>query len=84
MPAAVGWNWFNTIQNRIDANIVGTINVNAIGDMLVKANQTALIEADASNVTVAVSLGAALGVSLVEKHHRQRCQRVSARCDRVG
>ncbi len=56
----------NDIRNVIAAKIVGAINVNAIGDLAVKANQKALIDADASNVTVAVSLGAALGVSLVE------------------
>ncbi len=56
----------NTIHNRIDANVHGAINVNAIGNLIVKANEKALIDADASNVTVAVSLGAALGVSLVD------------------
>ena len=38
----------------------------ALGDVIVEATEHAHIDADASNVTVSISLGAALGVSIVE------------------
>jgi hypothetical protein len=60
----------NTIDNDVDAYINGALTVGAAGDVNVRANETAYLEADASNVAVAIGVGAAaaLGLATVENH----------------
>jgi len=56
----------NTIANSVNASISGPIDVTADGDVSVVASEDAYIVGDATAVSVSVSLGAGLGVALVE------------------
>jgi hypothetical protein len=56
---------YGTIDNAVSAKIEGPLTVSALGDVDVLANETASVAADATNVAVSISLGAALGVAIV-------------------
>jgi Ca2+-binding RTX toxin-like protein len=56
----------NTITNNVGAFIGGPVNVEADGDVDVTASEDAYILGDATAVSVSASLGAGLGVALVE------------------
>jgi len=56
----------NTIANTVNAYISGPINVTADGDVSIVASEDAYIIGDATAVSISVSLGAGLGVALVE------------------
>ena len=56
----------NTISNTVNAYINGAINVTADGDVSIVASEDAYIIGDATAVSISVSLGAGLGVALVE------------------
>ncbi|MFO0942485.1 MAG: hypothetical protein U0930_17240 [Pirellulales bacterium] len=64
--SAGGMSLVNTIDNRVFANVTGAIHVDAGGKLTVASDETSEISADAAGVTVAISLGAAVGVALVQ------------------
>ena len=56
----------NTINNDIDAYLTGDFVVSAGGDFSLIAHENAFISGDATAITASFSLGAALGVALVD------------------
>jgi hypothetical protein len=64
--AGGGLSMNSTVNNTVNAYISGPIDVMALGDVTVSADETAFIEGDAVNVTVAFGLGMAIGISLVK------------------
>ena len=56
----------NTIANTVNAFVSGPVHVSADGDVSVVASEDAYIIGDATAVSISVSLGAGLGVALVE------------------
>jgi len=60
----------NTIDNTVSAKISGDVIVQSNANVTVRANENAYIHADATAVTVAISLGAAIGVAEVTNNAR--------------
>ena len=63
--AGGGVGLYNTIANTVTASIDGPVTVKATGDVEVVAEDNASLAADAVAVTVALSIGGALGISIV-------------------
>ncbi len=58
----------NTVENTVDARIEGPVSVAAGGDVSVLAGEDAYLVGDATAVSIAAGLGAAIGVALVENN----------------
>ena len=56
----------NTIDNTVSSAVSGDLTIMAAGDIEVTASENAYLEADAANVSLAIGLGLAIGVSLVK------------------
>ncbi|TWU31778.1 dockerin type I domain-containing protein [Novipirellula artificiosorum] len=55
----------NTVENSVNAHITGDLDLVAAGQVSVSAVENASLAGDATTVSIAASLGAALGVALV-------------------
>ena len=58
----------NTILNTVNAYVNGPASIAADGDVSIMAHEDAYIIGDATAVSISASLGAGLGVALVENH----------------